>query len=48
LQHIAVAINEEVDLQARLLDDLDEHVDVAHTRIKAATLRVGVRVDTRG
>ncbi len=39
-QHIALAIGEEVDLQTRLLDDLDEDVDVTQSRMKAATLKV--------
>ena len=30
LQHIAVAIGEEVDLQTRLLDDLQDDVDVTN------------------
>ena len=41
-QHIALAINEEVDLQARLLDDLHDDVEVTQTRMRAATARVGV------
>ena len=36
LQHIALTINEELGLQERLLDELDEDVDVSHSRIKAA------------
>jgi hypothetical protein len=40
LQHIALAIGEEVDLQTRLLDDLADDVDVTHTRVRAATARV--------
>ncbi|MEW5311316.1 MAG: hypothetical protein WDW38_003043 [Sanguina aurantia] len=39
-KHVAIAINGELDLQARLLEDLEEDVDVSHTRIKAVTLRV--------
>lgn len=39
-RHVAVAIGEEVDLQARLLDDLDDHVDVTESRTKAATGRI--------
>ena len=36
MQHIALTVNEELDLQARLLDDLDEDVDVTHNRMRAA------------
>lgn len=40
-KHIALAINEEVNLQTRLLDDLDEEVDVTHSRLRAASKRIG-------
>jgi SYP5 family syntaxin len=40
VQHIALAIGEEVDLQTRLLDDLQDDVDVTHMRMRAATSRV--------
>lgn len=36
LQHIGLAMNEELSLQARLLDDLDEEVDVVGSRMSAA------------
>ena len=36
LQHIALTVNEELDLHRRLLDDLDEDVDVTHSRMRAA------------
>ncbi len=39
-QHIALAIGEEVDLQTRLLDDLQDDVDVTNMRMKAATSRI--------
>jgi SYP5 family syntaxin len=39
-KHIAVAIGEEVDLQTRLLDDLQDDVDVTNMRMRAATSRV--------
>eukprot|EP00983_Pelagomonas_calceolata_P092389 1157657-Pelagomonas_calceolata.AAC.6 len=42
MQHIALAIGEEVDLHTRLLDDLDEEVDVTQSRMKVATLKKGV------
>jgi SYP5 family syntaxin len=34
------AAGEEVDLHTRLLDELDEDVDVTHTRLRAATKRI--------
>jgi SYP5 family syntaxin len=40
LQHIALAIGEEVDLQTRLLDEIDEDVEVTHSRMRAATIKV--------
>jgi len=39
-KHIALTIGEEVDLHTRLLDDLDDGVDVTHSRLRAATKRV--------
>jgi SYP5 family syntaxin len=39
-QHIALAIGEEVDLHTRLLEELDEDVDVTQTRLRAATKRI--------
>lgn len=39
-QHIALTIGEEVDLHTRLLGELDEDVDVTHSRLRAATKRV--------
>ncbi|KAI3688498.1 hypothetical protein L2E82_46118 [Cichorium intybus] len=33
-KHIALAVNEELDLHTRLIDDLDEHVDVTDSRLK--------------
>jgi hypothetical protein len=40
LQHIALAINEEVGLQERLLDEMDEETDVIQSRMRAATIKV--------
>ncbi|KAJ9506774.1 hypothetical protein QJQ45_012406 [Haematococcus lacustris] len=40
-KHIALAIGEEVDLQTRLLDELDEETDVTQSRLKAATVKAG-------
>nr|XP_043607881.1 syntaxin-51-like [Erigeron canadensis] len=33
-KHIALAVNEELDLHTRLIDDLDEHVDITDSRLK--------------
>ena len=35
-QHIALTVNEELDLHHRLLEDLDEDVEVTHSRMRAA------------
>lgn len=39
-RHIALAINEELDLHTRLLDDLDEDVDVTNNRMKVVQRRL--------
>lgn len=39
-RHVAVAINEELDLQVALLDELDEDVDVTQSRLRAAKRRI--------
>lgn len=41
MQHIALTINEELGLQERLLDELEEDVDVSHSRLKAAQKKLG-------
>ncbi|XP_012070925.1 syntaxin-52 isoform X1 [Jatropha curcas] len=33
-KHIALAVNEELDLHSRLIDDLDQHVDVTDSRLR--------------
>ncbi|KAJ6332219.1 hypothetical protein OIU76_010581 [Salix suchowensis] len=33
-KHIALAVNEELTLHTKLLDDLDEHVDVTNSRLQ--------------
>ncbi|MBA0786689.1 hypothetical protein Gotri_027105 [Gossypium trilobum] len=33
-KHIALAVNEELDLQTRLIDDLDQHVDISDSRLR--------------
>ncbi|AEE29425.1 putative target SNARE coiled-coil domain-containing protein [Arabidopsis thaliana] len=35
-KHIALAVSEELDLQTRLIDDLDYHVDVTDSRLRSA------------
>ena len=40
LQHIALTVNEELDLHARLLDELDEDVEGTHSRMRAAQKRL--------
>ncbi|GAB4819343.1 hypothetical protein N2152v2_006389 [Parachlorella kessleri] len=41
-KHIALQINEEADLHNRLLEDLDEDVDVTSSRLKAAQRRLKI------
>ncbi|RVW79882.1 Syntaxin-51 [Vitis vinifera] len=33
-KHIALAVNEELDLHTRLIDNLDQHVDITDSRLK--------------
>uniref|UniRef100_K7MQR9 t-SNARE coiled-coil homology domain-containing protein n=1 Tax=Glycine max TaxID=3847 RepID=K7MQR9_SOYBN len=35
-KHIALAVNEELNLHTRLIDDLDQHVDVTDSRLRSA------------
>lgn len=39
-RNIAITINEELDLHNRLLDDLDDDVQVTHSRLRAARRRL--------
>jgi len=39
-RHMAITIDEELQLHNRLLDDLDEDVNVTHSRMRAAQKRV--------
>ena len=48
VQHIALTVNEELGLQARLLDELDEDVDVSHSRLRAAQKRLKHVLATSG
>nr|XP_043629557.1 syntaxin-52-like [Erigeron canadensis] len=41
-KHIALAVNEELDLQTRLIDDLDEHVEVTDSRLKRVQKNLAV------
>lgn len=48
VQHIALTVNEELGLQARLLEELDEDVDVSHSRLRAAQKRLKHVLATSG
>ncbi|KAF3679137.1 Syntaxin-51 [Capsicum annuum] len=41
-KHIALAVNEELGLQTRLIDDLDEHVDVTDSRLQRVQRKLGI------
>ncbi|XP_049350045.1 syntaxin-52-like isoform X1 [Solanum verrucosum] len=41
-KHIALAVNEELDLQTRLIATLDEHVDVTDSRLQRVGRKVGI------
>ncbi|XP_022965165.1 syntaxin-52-like [Cucurbita maxima] len=41
-KHIALAVNEELDLHTRLIDDLDQHVDVTDSRLARVQKRLGI------
>ncbi|KAI5064527.1 hypothetical protein GOP47_0021197 [Adiantum capillus-veneris] len=41
-KHIALAVNEELDLHTKLLDNLDDDTDRTNTRLKAMQRRLGV------
>ncbi|KAL4570230.1 hypothetical protein LXL04_025881 [Taraxacum kok-saghyz] len=41
-KHIALAVNEELTLHTRLIDDLDEHVDVTDSRLKRVQRHLAV------
>lgn len=40
-KHIALAVNEELDLHTRLLDDMDQTADVTNNKLLAAQRRLG-------
>nr|GLL17661.1 syntaxin-52-like [Ipomoea trifida] len=41
-KHIALAVNEELGLQTRLIDDLDQHVDVTDSRLQRVQKRLAI------
>lgn len=41
-KHVALAVNEELDLHARLIDDLDDHVDGTNSRLQRVQKRLAV------
>ncbi|KAK6934791.1 Target SNARE coiled-coil homology domain [Dillenia turbinata] len=41
-KHIALAVNEELTLHARLLDDLDQHVDSTNSRLQRVQKRLAI------
>lgn len=41
-KHIALAVNEELGLQTRLIDNLDEHVDVTGSRLQRVQRKLGI------
>ncbi|KAE9591190.1 putative target SNARE coiled-coil domain-containing protein [Lupinus albus] len=41
-KHIALAVNEELGLHTRLIDDLDEHVDVTDSRLRRVQKNLAV------
>jgi SYP5 family syntaxin len=40
-KHIALAVNEELDLHSRLLSDMDQDADVTNNRLKATQKKLG-------
>ena len=48
LQHIALTINEELDLHQRLLDDLDDDVEVSQSRMRAARKKLNLVMKNSG
>ncbi|KAL6544516.1 Syntaxin-52 [Orobanche minor] len=41
-KHIALAVNEELDLHTRLIDNLDEHVEVTDSRLQRVQRRLAI------
>ncbi|GMI63784.1 syntaxin of plants 51 [Hibiscus trionum] len=40
--HIALAVSEELDLHTRLIDNLDQHVDIADSRLQGVQKKLGI------
>ncbi|KAE8672162.1 Syntaxin-52 [Hibiscus syriacus] len=47
-KHIALAVNEELDLQTRLIDDLDYHVDVTDSRLRRVQKNLAILTKRTG
>ncbi|CAN1221365.1 SYP52 [Linum grandiflorum] len=47
-KHIALAVNEELDLHTRLIDDLDQHVDVTDSRLRSAEAIGNIEQEDQG
>ncbi|KAK8488494.1 hypothetical protein V6N11_045057 [Hibiscus sabdariffa] len=47
-KHIALAVNEELDLQTRLIDDLDTHVDVTDSRLRRVQKNLAILTKRTG
>ncbi|CAH9063871.1 unnamed protein product [Cuscuta epithymum] len=41
-KHIALAVNEELSLQTRLIDNLDQHVDITDSRLQRVQKRLAI------
>lgn len=41
-KHIALAVNEELDLHSRLIDNLDQHVDVTDSRLQRVQKKLAI------
>ena len=41
-KHIALAVNEELTLHTRLIDDLDDYVDVTNSRLQRVQKRLAI------
>ncbi|KAE8660245.1 Syntaxin-52 [Hibiscus syriacus] len=47
-KHIALAVNEELDMQTRLIDDLDYHVDVTDSRLRRVQKNLAILTKRTG
>lgn len=48
MQHVALTINDELDLHQRLLDDLDDDVEVSQSRMRAAQKKLKLVLKSSG